>query len=123
MAIVNKIATTLPPSGFYLASGMAKVRGLEKSIEVRDSVGMDPMHWRLLGVAEVGLGAASLMGFANRQLELASKAGLMLLGLLAIRTHTRNDDRISLQIPAAVPSALSFGLLAVSSVPLKRGKD
>lgn len=114
----TKVAPTVVPAVFFIASGAGKVTGQDKSLEMQNRLGVGDAAWRAIGATEVLCGAGTLLGFAERRIGLASKAVLGVLSVAAIVTHLRKRDPVMV-----IPSALVLAALAASEVPSLTAKS
>jgi uncharacterized membrane protein YphA (DoxX/SURF4 family) len=98
----------------FLAAGLPKIAGQEKSVAQADHLGVPRGINRGIGGLEV-LGALGVVaGLWSAWLGVAAGIGLTLLMIGALGSHTRAKDPGKAMAPAAV-----FGLIAVVYVVLR----
>jgi hypothetical protein len=91
----------------FTFSGLIKLVGVQRSLAIRDHLGVKPMQWRLIGLLELAGVAGVLAGLAWAPIGIAAAAGLALLMLGAISFHVRAADSTADTAPAVIGLGLA----------------
>jgi uncharacterized membrane protein YphA (DoxX/SURF4 family) len=89
---IATIVLNLLLAAAFLGSGGAKLAAAEKSIEIRDRLGVAAGLWRAIGVLEVAGAVGLAAGLAVPVLGIAAAVGVVVLLIGAITTHARSHD-------------------------------
>ena len=74
----------------FTFSASIKLLGVQKSLEIRDHLGVKPLQWRLIGACELAGVAGALVGLIWSPIGVAAAFGLALLSIGAIAFHVRH---------------------------------
>jgi uncharacterized membrane protein YphA (DoxX/SURF4 family) len=112
MTILTIIFTVLTALVF-LAAAILKFREDPHTMQTRDSLGIAPGPYTLIGVCEVAGAMGALIGLAVRPLGIAALAGLVLVSIGACATQVRLKNPMSEARPAILALALSVAALVL----------
>jgi hypothetical protein len=112
MSAATVVVTVLTALLFFAAAAV-KLTGQEHSLATRDSLGIDPARWRLIGVLEIAGATGALVGLAFRPLGIAATAGLVLTSLGALAAQVRMGNVRSEGTPAVLALVLSTAALVL----------
>jgi hypothetical protein len=90
-----------------VASLTRKVRGASASRELRDQLGVPPMLWSLVGLAEGSAAVGLISGLAWPVVGFASAAGVALLMFGAVTAHVRVGNLGGSVLPPVVLSGVA----------------
>ena len=92
----------------FTFSASIKLLGVQKSLAIRDHLGVKPLQWRLIGACELAGVAGVLVGLIWAPLGIAAAIGLALLSVGAIAFHVRASDSAADTAPAVIGVALAI---------------
>ncbi len=97
----------------FTFSASIKLLGVQKSLAIRDHLGVKPLQWRLIGACELAGVAGVLVGLIWAPLGIAAAIGLALLSVGAIAFHMRASDSAADTAPAVIGVALAIAAAAL----------
>ena len=100
------VVVTLLLAALFTFSSSIKLLGVQKSLAIRDHLGVSPMQWRVIGGLELAGVAGALAGLVWAPIGIAAAIGLALLSIGAVAFHLRASDRIADMVPAVIGIAL-----------------
>jgi hypothetical protein len=101
MSVVTVIVTACL-AALFLFSSAIKLLGVERSVVIRDHLGVSPAVWRVIGLLELAGVAGVLVGLEWWPLGVAAAVGLALLSIGAVVSHVRASDAVVESVPAAL---------------------
>jgi hypothetical protein len=110
------VVVTILLAVLFTFSASIKLLGVSQSLEIRDHLGVKPLHWRLIGVCELAGVAGVLVGLAWAPIGIAAAIGLALLTIGAIAYHVRKSDRVADLAPAVIGVLLSLTLAVLHTL-------
>jgi uncharacterized membrane protein YphA (DoxX/SURF4 family) len=113
MAITTVIVTSCLAALFVFSSSI-KLLGVQRSLEIRDHLGISATLWRLIGVLELAGVVGVLVGLWWPPLGIAAAVGLALLSVGAVVSHVRASDGVV----DAAPAVVGIGLAVATAVLL-----
>src|SRR5215213_768876 len=101
------VVVTILLAVLFTFSASIKLLGVAKSLEIRDHLGVKPLHWRLIGVCELAGVVGVLVGLVWAPIGIAAAIGLALLTIGAVAFHLRASDGAKDMAPAVIGVALT----------------
>jgi hypothetical protein len=102
------VIVTILLAALFSFSASIKLLGVTKSLEIRDHLGVKPLHWRLIGMCELAGVAGVLVGLLWAPIGIAAATGLALLTIGAIAYHVRKSDTVADLAPAVIGVVLAL---------------
>jgi DoxX-like family len=102
------LIVTLLLAVLFTFSASIKLLGVQKSLAIRDHLGVKPLQWRLIGACELAGVAGVLVGLIWAPLGIAAAIGLALLSVGAVAFHVRASDSAADTAPAVIGVALAI---------------
>jgi len=113
MPIATVIVTCCLAALFAFSSSI-KLLGVQRSLAIRDHLGISPALWRLIGALELAGVVGVLVELWWPPLGIAAAVGLALLSVGAVVSHVRASDSVAETVPAVV----GIGLAVATAVLL-----
>lgn len=110
--MIAKIVVTALLAAMLGFAGLIKIAGVQRSLTIRDHLGLNPVQWRTIGVLELCGVAGVLVGLAWWPIGVAAAIGSALLLLGAIGFHTRASDSAG----ETAPAVLGLGLAVATAI-------
>jgi len=107
MPIATVIVTCCLAALFAFSSSI-KLLGVQRSLAIRDHLGISPALWRLIGALELAGVVGVLVGLWWPPLGIAAAVGLALLSVGAVVSHVRASDSVAETVPAVVGTGLAL---------------
>jgi hypothetical protein len=102
------VIVTLLVALLFTFSASIKLLGVRQSLEIRDHLGVTPLHWRLIGMCELAGVAGVVVGLWWAPIGIAAATGLALLTIGAIAYHVRKSDTLADLAPAVIGVVLAL---------------
>jgi hypothetical protein len=102
------VVVTVLLAGLFTFSASIKLLGVQRSLAIRDHLGVAPIQWRLIGGCELAGVAGVLIGLLWAPLGIAAAIGLALLSIGAVAFHLRASDGAADTGPAVLGLALAI---------------
>lgn len=115
MNTATVVVTVLLAALFTFAASI-KLLGVERSLAIRDHLGVKPLQWRLIGACELAGVAGVLVGLLWAPIGIAAAIGLALLSVGAVAFHLRASDGVADTAPAVIGIALAIALAVLHTL-------
>jgi hypothetical protein len=102
-----RIVVTVLLAAMLAFAGTIKLAGIQRSLTIRDHLGLNPVQWRTIGILELAAVAGVLAGLEWPPIGVAAAIGATLLLLGAIMFHTRASDDAGETAPAVIGLGLA----------------
>jgi hypothetical protein len=116
MVTTATVVATLLLAALFTFAASIKLLGVEKSLQIRDHLGVSPWQWRAIGALELAGVAGVLIGLWWAPLGIAAAAGLTLLSVGAVAFHVRASDRVAETAPAVIGIALAIAVAVLHTL-------
>jgi hypothetical protein len=116
MVVTATVVATLLLAVLFTFAASIKLLGVEKSLQIRDHLGVSPVQWRVIGGLELAGVAGVLIGLWWSPIGIAAAAGLTLLSVGAVAFHLRASDRVSEMAPAMIGIALAIAVAVLHTL-------
>ena len=104
---IATVIVTCCLAALFAFSSTIKLLGVQRSLAIRDHLGISPTVWRLIGVLELAGVVGVLVGLRWPLLGIAAAVGLALLSVGAVVSHVRASDSVVETAPAVIGIALA----------------
>ncbi|MGX9791991.1 DoxX family protein [Mycobacterium sp. MMS18-G62] len=101
------VIVTLLLAALFTFAASIKLLGVQRSLAIRDHLGVKPMQWRAIGALELAGVAGVLVGLLWAPIGIAAAIGLALLSIGAVAFHLRASDGAADMAPAVIGLALA----------------
>ena len=110
------VVVTILVAALFTYTGSIKLLGVKQSLAIRDHLGVQPLHWRLIGVCELAGVVGVVIGLWWEPIGIAAAVGLALLTIGAIAYHVRKSDTVADLAPAVIGVALALAAVVLHTL-------
>ncbi|WP_027331263.1 DoxX family protein [Mycolicibacterium tusciae] len=114
--VASTVIVTVLLAGLFAFSSSIKLLGVQRSLAIRDHLGVPPTQWRLIGLLELAGVIGVLVGLTWPPLGVAAASGLALLSVGAVIFHVRAGDGVTETTPAVIGVALAVATAVVQAI-------